>query len=94
MPLLCLIVNSKATPSYKSCLALPLCQVDQLTYIATYPEDHPKVKCGSSHFHDHAIVPILGHHVETQFPGTHLSSYSIDSLLLPKQPMTKILGFF
>ena len=68
--------------------------IDHMVHRHTYPEDHPKVKCGNSHFHDHAIVSLLGYHVETQFPYTHLSSYPIDSLLLLEQPMTEFLGFF
>ena len=75
-------------------MTMRLGHIDHMVHRHTYPEDHPKVKCGNSHFHNHAIVTIFGHHVETQFPCTHLSSYSIDTLPMPQVLSGNFWGFF
>ena len=43
MPFLCLIAISKATPSYKNHLTLPLFPIDTLPYITTYTEYHVNI---------------------------------------------------
>ena len=84
------IAISKATPSYKNHWALTLCQINQLPYITTYPEDHLIWFT----WHTHAIRAFLGTKLFDQTPCTQLSSNFTHIVYTPILAYYEFWGFF